>query len=98
MSKIPDRESRLMRIDGQIIQKQLYAQYWLAMARPEAAAIRTTQGCENGKAWGDMSLEWKVKDALSTALQHIHQIDQLIEAKIAIFNDDPDALNQICNR
>lgn len=95
MSKIPDRESRMMRIDGQILQKQLWAQYHLILAHPEAARNRVVKGYENGVDYGPMSVEWKIQDALSTAEQHIQQIGNLVEAKIAIFEDNPEKLKEI---
>ena len=98
MSKIPDRESRLIRLDGQILQKQLWAQYHLALANPTAASTYVMKGYEDGKTYGEMSIEWKIKDALQTASQHIHEINRLVEAKIAIFEDDLDKLEEICLR
>lgn len=87
MSKIPDREYRMVYCNAQLQQKILYAQYWMAMATTGAATQRNmTQGWEARKMT-DME---KTQDALDTALRHIRQVEHLGACLAALTVDDPE--------
>ena len=79
---IDDIKSRLIRVDGQIIQSKLFAEYWLAMATTGGAKQRKIhKGTSDGPELTD---EEKIKDALNNALSHIHNIGDLYETKIKL--------------
>jgi len=105
MSRIPDREGCIRRIEGQIETVKLWAQYHMAMATTGAAKFRkVSQGrepTEEEKAegrvvgWRPLEDDEKIFSSLQTAKQHIHNLTNLYDARDAIMEDNPEALQEI---
>ncbi len=103
MSKIPNREETLARVEGRMQFCILQTHWHIASATTGHATTRNTaQGREataEEKAAG-MSLGWrphtneeKIGDALQTAKRHMENYHNLMELRCALIADDLESYN-----
>lgn len=73
------KEAALAILDAQMVKAELYAQYWIAQATTGVACQRAMCGAN-----GLLTNEEKIKEALDTALNHIHRIEEIAHKKFEL--------------
>ena len=73
------QEATIAVLDAQTLQAELYAKYWIAMATTGIACDRII--CDRN---GPLTPKAKTKEALDTALRHIHTIEEIMYEKTKV--------------
>ena len=85
-----DKKERIERINYQVEQKKLFAQYWMTMAQCQALTDEPLRDLFHGTETTEenkFTKEELIKEALNTSLNHIHQIEEYEENKIELMKE-----------
>jgi hypothetical protein len=82
-----NRSIILKTIDDDITLCEVYASYWMAMATTGIAKDRRLYHGTNGPEFTD---EEKIADAMETASNHIHRMQELVDKKKNLIHEDED--------
>ena len=103
MSRIPDRENKIVYVQGQMEVAKMYANYWCAMAttgsvkRRDLGRGREPTDEERAKGeiigWTQVSDEEKTADALRIMKIHIQRYSDLNDLLHSLLHDDLESYN-----